>query len=158
MGGKASGPLKRLLSVVWLCILGGSTDVPGGVDDFLRLARTLIGRWITAEARRERADKRNRTPNEEAPGSTGSLDQYVPDGVSVLQSSLPRPEAETIARDETQWLLRLLDPNLRRFAESRFLDGLTVEQIGLRTGPSVAAPGRGSQFAGTSLCSVPSKV
>ncbi len=132
---------QSAMSLIWFRILSGDMDPPGGLNDFLRLARTIIGRRITAKARAEGARKRNPTPNEEATGSAESLDEYIPDGVGVFRSSLPAPEAQAIAEDETRWLLGILGWKLREVAEDRFLDGLTIDQIARRRGisPSTVA-------------------
>src|SRR5262249_7315438 len=117
---------QSAMSIIWFRILAGDMDPPGGVDDFVRLARTIIRRRITARERAEGACKRNPTPNEAATGSAGPLDEYIPDGVSVFRSVLSAPEAQTIAEDETRWLLNILGWKLREIADDRFLDGLTI--------------------------------
>jgi RNA polymerase sigma factor (sigma-70 family) len=132
---------QSAMSIIWFRILAGDMNPPGGVDEFVRLARTIIRRRITAKARAEGAQKRNPTPNEPAAVSVESLDECVPDGLSVFRSSLPAPEAQAIAEDETRWLLNILGWELREVAEDRFYDGLTIDQIAQRRGisPSTVA-------------------
>lgn len=138
----AEDAFQNAMSLMWLRILDGSMAPPGGVDDFLRLARTIIGRQITAKARAERAAKRNSTPFDEPAWSTGRLDRYVPDDVSVFPSGLRTPEAQAIAEDETRWLMRILGPALREVAEARLLGGLTIEEIARIRGVSPSTVSR----------------
>jgi DNA-directed RNA polymerase specialized sigma24 family protein len=127
---------QSAISIIWLRFLTGAANPPGGLDDFLRLARTIIARRITAKARAERGPKRNPTPNEEAAWSKGPLSQLVPDETDVFVSSLPRPEAVTIAEDETRWLMAILGWRLAEVAEERFMRGLTLEEIAAKKGLS----------------------
>ena len=120
---------QSALSVFWLQILGGGMEPPGGMDDFLRLARTIIDRRVRDRARAERAAKRNPTPNQDPRCSTGPIDRYIDDGADVLGAGIPLSEAQLIAEDETRWLLRLLGWRLGEVASDRFVDGLTVEEI-----------------------------
>jgi RNA polymerase sigma factor (sigma-70 family) len=132
----ADDALQSALSIMWFGILSGEIDPPGGADDFLRLARTIIRRRITAKARAERGPERNPTPHEASPRGPGSLDASVPDAANVFQSDLPLPEAVAIAKEETRWLMSLLGPELREVVHYRFIHGLKIEQIAERMGLS----------------------
>ncbi len=118
---------------MWEAILAGEQSPPDGVDEFLRLARTIIARRIMARARAERTGKRNPTPHPGPDWSTGPLGPFVPDDLNVFQCGRPRPEAEAIAEDLTEWLLSLVDPSVRHIAALR-LQGHTVAEIAARSG------------------------
>ncbi len=118
---------------MWEAILAGQQSPPDGVDEFLRLARTIIARRIMARARAERTGKRNPASNPEPAWSAGPLGPYMPDDLNVFQCGRPGPEAEAIARDQTEWLLSLVDPSVRQIAAWR-LDGFTVNEIATISG------------------------
>ena len=101
------------LSAMWNGILAGNLAPPDGIGRFLRIARTIIGRRITAKARAERAAKRN--PNANAPPDwmTGPFHSLVPDDVNVFLLGGSLKEAQMIAEDTTMWLMSLLGEKLR---------------------------------------------
>src|SRR5579883_3389962 len=67
---------------MWEAILAGQQSPPDGVDEFLRLARTIIARRIMARARAERTGKRNPASNPEPAWSAGPLGPYMPDDLN----------------------------------------------------------------------------
>ena len=122
------------VSAMWNGILAGNLAPPDGIGSFLRIARTIIGRRITAKARAERAAKRN--PNANAPPDwmTGPFHSLVPDDVNVFRLDESLREAQMIAEDTTMWLMSLLGPKLRHVAQERFLYGKSLEEISAKTG------------------------
>jgi DNA-directed RNA polymerase specialized sigma24 family protein len=117
------------LGVMWNGILTGTLAPPDGIGSFLRVARTIVGRRITAKARAERAAKRDPTANAPPDWRTGPFYWLVPDSVDLFQIGVPSDEAKAIAKNTTFWLLELLGPALRGVAEDRFLNGMAVAAI-----------------------------
>ena len=113
---------------LWRGILNNKLRPPDGYDMFLRLARTIIGRRILARARKERGPKAASLPPQIEHWSTGPLIGLVPDQVDLFDIGVPSEEAAVIARDEFQFLMNLLGPDLRPVIEHR-LEGLTIAQI-----------------------------
>ncbi len=116
-------------------ILRGNISPIAAEADFFRLFRTILDRRITAWSRRAR----RQVPLEPVPrgrlSKLGTLGADVPDSFDLLDSGLPKPEVEAIAKDEFFHLLEILGPALRTIAEWR-LDGTTVEETAEKLGLS----------------------
>jgi DNA-directed RNA polymerase specialized sigma24 family protein len=116
------------LNLLWERLMRNKLVPPDSLDDFLRLARTLIARRITARVRRLNAKMRRPGAN----GTTGrdlSFDgPHVPDDLDLYVCDLPPPDVSTIAKDEVEWLMSLLGKKWRAIAELRW-EGKTVDEI-----------------------------
>lgn len=123
------------MSYMWRGILEGRMAPPDGVDSFLRLARTIVLRRIASHARDGRVARRHPDPSGAHEWTTGPFQRYVPDDLSLYECGLPGPEAGLIAREESMWLLSLVDPVVRDIAEGR-LQGLTITEIAVKYGSS----------------------
>jgi len=123
------------LRFMWIHLMQGVVVPPDGVDEFMRLARTIIARQITAKLRELRADKRSPSVNGDVHGGFQFQGDYVPDDLDLCPSDLTGAEAKAVSEDLERWLLDLLGPGLREIAESR-LKGKTIDQIAKRRGKS----------------------
>jgi hypothetical protein len=70
------------LELMWIQFMEGRVIPPNGIDGFLRLARTIIGRRIAAKARELRAAKRSPSANEDIDGGSGFQGHYAPDDLN----------------------------------------------------------------------------
>ena len=123
------------LRFMWIHLMQGRVVPPDGVDDFLRLARTIIARRITAKRRELRAGKRFPSVNGDVHGGFQFQGRDVPDDLDLCPSDLTGPEAQAISADLERWLLDLLGPELREIAEARF-EGKSIDRIAERRGKS----------------------
>ena len=105
---------------------------PGRVDEFLRFARTIVGRRIAAKAR-ARAAKRSPSANEDSHGGSGFQGHYTPDDLDRWPAGLSNSDSEIVSKDLHQWLLSLLGRELGEIVEYR-IDGKTIDQIAKHMG------------------------
>jgi hypothetical protein len=80
------------LNLMWLRLMKGLVVPPDGVADFMRLARTMITRRITAKLREERAAKRHPSVNADADEGFRFQPGYMPDDLELWPTGLPGPE------------------------------------------------------------------
>jgi DNA-directed RNA polymerase specialized sigma24 family protein len=123
------------MRIMWVRLMQGHVVPPDGVDEFLRLARTIISRRITAKLRELRADKRSPSVKGNVHGGFQFQGRFVPDDLDLCTYDLTGPEEKAVFEDFERWLLGLLGPWLREIAEAR-LEGRTIDQIAKRRGKS----------------------
>jgi DNA-directed RNA polymerase specialized sigma24 family protein len=123
------------LRLFWLRFMQGHVVPPDGVDDFLRLARVIIRRRITAKLRELRAAKRSPSVDVDADPELGLQGPYPPDDMNLWPSGLDEPDTKIVLEDLERWLLSLLGSELNEIAEAR-IDGKTIDQIAKRMGKS----------------------
>jgi hypothetical protein len=99
------------------------------MDGFLCVARTIIGRRITAKARAEWAAKRDPPANAPPDWATGTFHSLVPDGLKLYRIGVPAGMAQLIADDMTLSLMSLLGDKLRPVAQDRFRYGIPIAEI-----------------------------
>jgi DNA-directed RNA polymerase specialized sigma24 family protein len=116
------------MSLMWARIIADQTAPLASVDDFLRLARTIIARRIKDRLREATAEKRNPSPRPDADHNAGSFETFVPDDLDLFACGLPSGDVQVISEDERQWLMSILGPELRQIAEYR-VNGATVKRI-----------------------------
>jgi DNA-directed RNA polymerase specialized sigma24 family protein len=125
--------LASTLSLMWIQFMEGRTVPPDGVDEFLRFARTIIGRRIAAKARELRAAKRSPSANEDSHGGSGFQGHDAPDDLDRWPAGLSNSDCEIVSKDLHRWLLSLLGRELGEIVEYR-IDGKTIDQIAKRMG------------------------
>lgn len=123
------------MSIMWSYVVAGRTAHFTSVDDCLGLLRTIIARRIKDKAREQNAIKRNHSPMSGDGNRFGSIETFVADDIDLFDSGVPAADAQAIFKDELQWFLSLLSPELRGIANSR-VNGTTVEEIAKFNGTS----------------------
>ena len=118
-------------------------------DDFWRLYRRILARKVSDAVDRQKAIKRGgggTTRHTEKPDIAGTRAPgtavAVPtDDLDLLQSGLPSPEVEAIAKETTASLIGLLRPDLQKVARMR-IDGRTIPDIAAELGVSARSVDR----------------
>jgi len=123
------------LNLMWMRLMQGVVAPPDGVDDFLRVARTMIDERIKARAREQRAAKRRPPGKMNSGADLRGQGFYAPDDLDLWPSGMNGPETEVVSKDLDQWLLSILGPELGEIAESR-MSGKSIDQIARRRGKS----------------------
>ena len=121
--------------IIWLKLIAGDLVPLDGLDDFLRLARTIVAGRIRNKVRELGARKRHVPENGDDDGIFRVQATYVPDDLDLLACDLPPPEASLMFNDQYSWLIGLLDRDLQQVAELRLV-GKTIDQIAEKQGKS----------------------
>jgi RNA polymerase sigma factor (sigma-70 family) len=119
---------------MWIRLGRAKIIPPDGMDDFLRLARTIIAGRIKAKVRELKAAKRFPS-TADGDGDIRYQGRFVPDDLDLWPSNLDKIERMSVDGELNRWLLSILGDELRGVAEDR-IAGLTIDSIAQRRGRS----------------------